>query len=234
MTARHRRFTRLLVALGVVVVAGGAYLSYELGRFQAGYSLLDERRRLAEFELAIAEREATIEQLERQQAILETSREIDRETYARLESELERLQERVQAQEEELAFYRGIVKPSDGVSGLKIQTLEISPTDAERHYRLRLTLVQAVAHNDRVSGSVRLSVAGSTEGEARELSYPEIAAGEAALPLEYEFRYFQTLERELLLPVGFEPDTVTVEVRQTEPGADDALTQRFGWDSIGG
>lgn len=232
MISRHRRFSRLLVAIGAVVLAAGAYLSYELGRYQAGYSLLDERRRSQRFETELAEREARIEELERRQAILETSREIDRETYARVEAELERLQQRIQAQEEELAFYRGIVTPADGVSGLRIQSLEIGAGDSERHYRLRLTLVQAIVHNERVSGSVRLTFAGRLDGEPAELGYADVATGAAAGALGYDFRYFQTLEREVLLPVGFEPDTVTVQAQPQ--GADDPVTQQFGWNEVGG
>lgn len=233
MTTHHRRFARLLAAAAVVVVAAGAYLSYELGRFQAGYSLLDERRRIERYERELAEREARIEELERQQAILETSREIDSETYARVEAELERLQKRIQAQEEELAFYRGIVTPADGVSGLRVQSLELEPSDSERRYRLRLTLVQAIVHEDRVSGGIRLGVGGQLDGESVDLDYAEVAAENPPRALGYDFRYFQTLERELALPVGFEPDTVTVELRPREPSGD-PVTQQFGWDASGG
>lgn len=232
MSSRQHKFTRLLAVLGVAVIAAGAYLSFELGRYQAGYSLLDERRRVEQFEAELAEREARIEALERESAILETSREIDRETYARVESELDRLQQRIQAQEEELAFYRGIVTPEDGVSGLRIQSLEIGAGDSERHHTLRLTLVQAIVHNERVSGSVRLGFGGRLDGEAVELGYDEVAAGAGDPGLGYDFRYFQTLERELALPVGFEPDTVTVEVRPRQPRGE-PITKEFGWEAAG-
>lgn len=233
MSSRQHRFTRLLLVLGVVVIAAGAYLSFELGRYQAGYSLLDERRTVERLEAELAQREARIEALEREKSILETSREIDRETYARVESELDRLQQRIQAQEEELAFYRGIVTPEDGVSGLRIQSLEIVAADSERHHTLRLTLVQAIVHNERVSGSVQLSFSGRLDGEAVELGYGEVAAGGESRALGYDFRYFQTLERELALPVGFEPDTVTVQVRPRQP-RDEPITQEFGWEAAGG
>ncbi len=119
------------------------------------------------------------------------------------------------------------------MAGLRIQSLEITPADAERHHRLRLTLVQAIVHNERVSGRVRLTVAGRLEGETTELGYDEVAPAAARTPLDYDFRYFQTLERELVLPVGFEPDTVTVEARPREPRGD-AVTQQFSWDTLGG
>ncbi len=230
MSARHRR---LIGAVVLAVVGAGAYLCYELGRYQAGYSLLDDRRETARFERELAARQARVEELERRQAILETSREIDRETYARVEQELKRLQQRIQDQEEELAFYRGIVTPEDGVSGLRVQSLELLPAETERRRRFRLVLVQAIVHNERVSGRVALRVTGRLDGEPAELGYEALAAGAEAAPLEYEFRYFQTLERDLTLPVGFEPDTVTVEILPAEPEGE-PITQQFGWEALGG
>lgn len=233
MSMRLRRLSALLAGVVLVILAAGAYLTYELGRYRAGYSVLDERRRTARFERELAARAARIDELERRQAILETSREIDAETYARVEQELERLQARIQAQDEELAFYRGIVTPEDGVSGLKIQTLELVPGDAERHYGVRLILVQAIVHNERLSGSVGLSVAGRLDGEPAEYGYEALSAETETGPLEYDFRYFQTLEPTLALPVGFEPDTVTVEIRPREPRGD-PVTRQFGWEAVGG
>lgn len=234
MSARQRRFTRWLAGIVLAFAAAGAYLSYELGRYHAGYSLLDDRRRTAAYERELTERAARIEELERRQAILETSREIDRETYARVEQELERLQAQVQAQEEELAFYRGIVTPEDGVSGLRIQSFDVEPAaGAEGRVRVRLILVQAIVHNERVSGRVRLSVAGTQGGEAAELDEADLAPGAPEPPLEYEFRYFETLERDLALPVGFEPDTVTVRIEPEEP-AGEPITQEYGWKAAGG
>ena len=62
------------------------------------------------------------------------------------------LQAQIQAQEEELVFYRGIVSPQDGVAGLRIQSLEVLPGDGENRYLLRLLLVQAIVHSRRVAG----------------------------------------------------------------------------------
>ena len=63
-------------------------------------------------------------------AIFETSREIDKETYARIQANLADLQARIQSQEEELMVYRGIVSPQDGAQGLRIQSLAVTPTEA--------------------------------------------------------------------------------------------------------
>ena len=94
----------IVYLVGATLLASGGYLLYELGRFQGGYSFLDQRKERAGAEEALAERDSTIEELRRRLTVLETSREIDQETYAEVEKNLSQLQARIQAQAEELAF----------------------------------------------------------------------------------------------------------------------------------
>ena len=78
----------------LVLIVAGLYLSFELGRYQAAYSQLDAWREAEAYQGEIAARNRTIDDLERQIAILETSGEIDRETYASVEANLAELQAR--------------------------------------------------------------------------------------------------------------------------------------------
>lgn len=224
---------RFLYAAGATLAVAAMYLSYELGRYEAGYSLLDERRQASVLQQEIAERDGLIDELRREQAVHDTSFEIDRATYAQVEESLGQLQAQIQAQEEELVFYRGIVSPGDGVVGLRIQDLEILPDDAEQHHLLRLMLVQAIVHNQRVSGTVRVRVSGSLDDDLAEFDLGELAAGGEPQEIAYAFRYFQSLEQGLVLPVGFEPATVVVEIWPREPRGE-PITRRFDWAAVSG
>lgn len=218
-------------ALGVIVLVAGAYLCFELGRYEAGYSLLDQRHQSENYNERLHKQAAEAEELHRQLAILKTSREIDKETYSQVEATLSDLQSRIQSQEEELAFYRGIVSPQDGVPGLRIQSLEVVPTDKERHYSLRLVLVQAIVHRRRMSGAVKLRFQGSLNGQMVSYGLNDLAAPDSGNDMTYAFRYFQGLESELVLPVGFEPDRIDVEVVPGEARADH-VNQSFEWSAV--
>ena len=222
-----------LVGLVSVLVLGAAYLVFELGRYQAGYSLLDHRTEVERLRRQTAEQAETIDELKRQLAMLETSSEIDRETYAQVKLTLAQLEAKLQAQEEELAFYRGIISPPDGQSGLRVQSVEIAPGNAEQRYVLRIVLMQAIAQNDRAAGVVRLALSGTLYGEPQTLGLEELTGDAQIAELEYDFRYFQGLEQELVLPVGFEPAGLEVEVRPSEPRAE-PLTQTFDWAAVSG
>lgn len=217
----------LIAALVVAVI----YLTFELGRYRAGFAVLDHRRDVAALETRLREEQEASDELKRQLAIAQTSGEIDRETYARVEANLSDLQAKIQAQEEELVFYRGIVSPQDGVAGLRIQGVEALPGDGERRYLLRLVLVQAIVHSRRVSGSVKLQLEGIKDGQTAVFDAAELAVTEAGYDMAYEFRYFQGLETEVALPLGFEPMRINVEIWPNEARAE-RRTASFEWSTV--
>ena len=220
------------VALLLLIVAG-FFLSFELGRYQADYSRLDAWREASALQAEIGLRDGAIDELERRIASLETSGSIDRETYAEVEANLAALEARIQAQEEELVFYRGIVTPGDGVAGLRVQNVEILPGEGEATHTVRLLLVQAIVHNDRVTGSVRLRLRGTLDGQASEFGLETLGTESQATDIPYGFRYFQTLEMGLRLPAGFEPTELEVQVWPRSPRGE-TIMQSFPWPTVTG
>lgn len=231
MAAKHGSSMLPLIVsvVGLVCVAALLYLSYEFGRYQAGFKVLDVRRASAERERLIADQVSQIEVLERQVAILETAREVDRETYAQVEANLEQLEEQIQTQEQQLAFYQGIVSPEDGASGLRIQSFAVEPGDADRAFTIHLMLVQAIVHSQKVAGSVDLGVVGRREGGERvTLDLPALGVRNAAAAARYDFRYFQALDFDVALPAGLIPESVEVEVRPEQPSGS-AIAESYSW-----
>ncbi|HEY9183300.1 MAG TPA: DUF6776 family protein [Gammaproteobacteria bacterium] len=223
----------VLAALAAAVAIGSLYLAFELGRYRSGYSIMDTRRERDDLEQRLKEEQAASDELRRQLAIAETAGEIDRETYSEIKSSLSDLEAKIQAQEEELVFYRGIVSPQDGVPGLRIQSLEVLPGDGEGRYLLRLLLVQAIVHSRRVSGAVKLRLEGIQDGQTTSFDIAELAEPGESYDMAYEFRYFQGLETELSLPAGFEPQRVLVEIWPNEARAE-RINQTFEWPQVAG
>jgi hypothetical protein len=219
----------LIAAIGLLSFALVAWLGYELGRYRAGYALFDVRREAEARDATIAAQADAVEELERQIAILETAREIDREAYANVESTLDVLEQQIVDQQEQLRFYQGIVSPEDGEAGLRIQNFEVISGAAEGSYIVRIILVQAMVHNERVTGSVILTVNGVANGELVALDLSAIADEELINGIPYEFRYFQALDFPLMLPPGFVAESADVDVIQEQP-RDASWTQHFAWE----
>jgi hypothetical protein len=220
-------------AFSSLLVLAALYLTFELGRYRSGYSILDYRRETAGLAERLAEERNASEELRRQLAIVQTASDIDRTTYSQVESTLADLQAQIQTQEEELVFYRGIVSPQDGVAGLRIQSLEVLPSDGEGRFLLRLLLVQAIQHSRRISGAIKLQLEGTQGGQTVTFDVAELAVPGEPYDMDYEFRYFQGVETELALPLAFEPQRVVVEIWPNEARAE-RINQTFDWAAEAG
>ena len=221
----------IFVGAGLTVVAGMLYLAFELGRLQAGYSSLDQRRAQEALQQTIDGQAEEADGLRRQLAVLQTSQEIDRETYNQVETSLADLQRRIQEQEEQIAFYEAIVSPNDGNLGLRVQTLVVSPADIERHFELRLVLVQGIPQERAVSGVVRMNIAGTSGGVPARLGLADLQTDDQSSDIAYSFRYFQGLQREIVLPTDFEPSQINVEIHPQERGAEQIL-HSYDWAAV--
>ncbi|NOR66890.1 MAG: hypothetical protein GQ528_06010 [Woeseiaceae bacterium] len=198
--------------LAVMVVVFG-YLVFEFGRIQANFNVVDAAKERQDYEDRIMDLEEKVISLKEEIAHLETHRDIDREAYKDVEVSLMALQAKIQEQTDAIAFYRGIVSPADGAAGLRVQDLRLTRGQTERTYNVRLVLVQSLQHDRKVSGDVTLSIDGAQGGTATTYSYTQLLPAESSANWRFSFRYFQDFDREIVLPDGFIPEKITIEVR---------------------
>lgn len=222
--------TRVLIAALVLVCA---YLIYEFGRIQANYNIVEAGRERQAFAARIDELGAEIASLKEIIASLETNRDIDRSAYQEVESSLVDLQAKIQEQTNEIAFYRGIVSPDDGKAGLRVQDLRLTRSGAERAFNVRLVLVQSLKHDRTVSGDVGLVVEGVQDGSDVSYPYSQLLGAEAKSQWPFKFRYFQDFDREIILPDGFTPESIKIEVR-SKTRSISSIEERFAWSTSSG
>jgi len=206
------RRTWMVRGLIIALIAIVAYLIFEFGRISAGYNIVDAAADRQGYEERIMALDDEIMALKQEVALLETHREIDREAYKEVEGSLTALQAKIQEQRDAIAFYRGIVSPADGKPGLRVQDFKLTRGKAEREFNLRLVLVQAKQHGRKVSGDVNLSVQGNQDGVETSYTFTQLIPAEADKAWAFSFRYFQDFDRQLVLPDGFTPERIRVEV----------------------
>ena len=216
-----------LVVAGLAVVAGFAWRE---GRASGGYdsTLVERERREAESRVELLERENS--RLNAKVAELEMSRQLDREAYGQIERTLADLQAQLSTQGGDLAFYRSIVSPADGIQGLRIQRFGVRPADGPREFQLALTLIQAMRHESLASGLVQIAVTGLTANRPARHTVGELL-GRPRAQLPFSFRYFQTIEQNVTLPADFEPLEIEVEVRSSKLKS--PVRQNFPWKPAG-
>jgi cell division protein FtsB len=225
-SAKQRNW--LLASVVLILIAVSAYLVFEFGRISAGYDIVDVGRERQAYEDRIMALDDEIVALTQEVAMLETHREIDRAAYKEVEASLTSLQSKIQEQRDAIAFYRGIVSPADGESGLRVQDLKVTRGSAEREFNLRLVLVQAMKHDRKVSGDVALSVQGSQDGVEKVYTLNQLIPAEAESAWPFSFRYFQDFDRQLILPDGFTPERIRVEVR-SKTRSIQSIEESYAW-----
>jgi len=218
---------RAAIAVAIVV---GVYLVFEFGRIQANYNIADAIEEKQGYNSEIDGLENRISVLKQEIALLETHREIDQEAYKVVEADLIDLQRKIQEQRDAIAFYRGIVSPSDGGRGLRVQDFKVTRGKDERQFHMRLVLVQVMQHDRSVKGEVEFSLEGSQDGVATTYSLEELLPTDAKSNWPFAFRYFQDFDRVLILPAGFTPEKINIEVKSRTKSIA-SVKQSFLWQS---
>jgi cytoskeletal protein CcmA (bactofilin family) len=167
------RRLRLVLLACVALVLLLCFGLFELGQRVGGYSSFrsDDRRQALRTEVKQLRLEG--QQLKDTIARLQTSLEVDREAQLRLTATLAESEARIAELNEELEFYRRIVAPPDGQTGLRVQTFEVLGNSVDNGYRLRLLLVQSPQRSGRAQGQVEVSLRGTLDGRGSE---PDAAA----------------------------------------------------------
>ena len=127
------------------------------------------------------------------------------------ESEKER-QDEIASLQADLAFYRRLGGANGSQAPLAVHYLELQPTPSPQVYRIIFTLTQNLRWAAVISGRVQLGLDGIHNGVAAHLTEEQLLA-DSAEPLDFQFKYFQQLERLITLPEGFEPTQLTVRLR---------------------
>lgn len=221
---------RRAAMLGASIVLGCAclYGVFELGRYVAGYNVVDAVRDawLSNRRIAVLEKQNASERV--QIAADEIARRVDREGYAQLERNLADMQGQIARLNQSLAFYRGLVQP-DSLVKAKVQQMQIVPAAGTNRYELKFTLMQVGKPTGRVSGRIELTLLGRRAGQDRSLAFAQVSP-ERPASLSYSFRDFQNFDEALRLPRGFAPERIAVVLRD---GGGREYRQAFLWRTRG-
>ncbi len=202
------------------------WLGHRQGQLKAGHDAAASAQERRALEAEVTRLESETSRLNAQVAELEMARRLDREAYGQVERTLGDLQSRIARQGDDLAFYRSIVSPDDGVQGLRIQRFAVRPGTQQREFVIEVTLIQAMRQDSNVSGLVQVVVQGMEGARPAKYSIGQLL-GRADAQLPFSFRYFQTIQKAVTLPDDFQPFEVEVSVRSkrlTSP-----LRKSFPW-----
>jgi hypothetical protein len=144
------------------------------------------------------------------------------------DSERER-QNEIASLQADLAFYRRLGGANGSQAPLAVHYLELQPTQAPRVYRIIFTLTQNLRWAAVISGRIHLGVDGIKNGVAQHLTEEQLLA-ESTEPLDFQFKYFQQLERLITLPEDFAANRLTIRLKSGSLRT--PVEKSMQWDSL--
>lgn len=207
----HRPWRNLLLTLAGLIVAviltgAGVYYGYSRGTNEN----IDVRIERDQLSASVNSLETELETLQQDFVNLQQASLLDRQAVIEVQDMLVGLREINAQLEEDVLFYRQIMSPENDESGLAIGQLDLSATEEENRIRYHIELKQLANNENVISGYANVNILGMQEGS--EVSFPlrSIAVDENQLDIRLQFRYFQNIEGELIIPENFVPETVQI------------------------
>src|SRR5450631_3283202 len=153
--APKRRAT--LWTLAGLLIAGILYAAFELGRYDAGFRVVDSVRGALSANARIRGLEAENEKQRTQLEAADVARRVDREGYKQVERSLGDMQSQIARLNQDLSFYRGLVQP-DSIIHVKVQQMQIVPETTPGQYRLKFVLMQTGKPDSVVAGNAGITI----------------------------------------------------------------------------
>ena len=221
-------FRFLVRTLMLVLVAGLVYASHWYGKTQAlSYQAqaLEERD---QFEAALQELQLEGETLRQEVANLRLGSQVDQAASEEVRNEVITLKATIAELEEDISFYRGLMSPSAESKGLTIGSLNVISTGVARHFNYKLVLQQLTSNHQLLTGTVTFTIVGRQGDLPMRLSLKDVSASINDVDIRLGFKYFQNVEGELVLPEGFEPNSIEI-VAKVRGSSSAAIEKKFGW-----
>jgi hypothetical protein len=230
LVVRRHAPIRRVVLFAVVALFGvfALYVIYELGRYNAGYDRLAVAQERTEKDVEIEHLEKTNHELRTKLAELDTIRVGRAREQAEVARTIGELESQVARESQELAFYRGVVTQGAAELGVKIGQVRISAGGRPGQFTLHLALVRSGRADNVVTGSLDLIVdSGTGEGSDTPLDFSTLTQGKQH-ELPFNFRFYQNFDQVIVIPAGFKPEHLAVEVHSSRKDIA-PLVQTFLW-----
>lgn len=212
MIVPHRPRARAAIGLVVLAWLASLWLAWDLTRRFAVPNLEQTRLELDSARAELAELQQRIERLRQRNAVAKRSDDVSRAANQALQETLAQRDEEIAALRADTEFYERLVGGSAQRQGLAVHSLSLAPV-GDGAWRYTLTLTQNLKKASVSKGDVTLRVDGVRDGKLSSLGWDELMQSTQATPQDFSFRYFQQLEGSLMLPDGFTPHRVRVQLQ---------------------
>ena len=205
----------VVLAWGLSLAAAWYFATRIAAPPSTGASAIDGRKFASQNEELLELRQRT--------TTLRRSDQISRNANIELQATLAEREEEISGLRADVAFYERLVGSTGQRRGLNAHEIVFAP-EAAGTWHYNVTLTQNLNRGAISKGSMRFAVEGVRAGKLASIKWDELLQKPGAPGQPFSFRYFQQLEGSVMLPAGFTPQRVRV---QLNGGGD----QVFDWNA---
>lgn len=214
------------ITIPVIIIFLGIFY---FARYYIADELIDANHQVETLEKDLRATQDKLAELTARATVTEREVDVVRHANALLRASERVRQDEIASLEADLAFYRRLGGASGSQAPLAVHYLELQKTPSPRVYRIIFTLTQNLRWAAVISGRIQLEVDGIQDGVARQLSTDQLLP-DSTEPLNFNFKYFQQLERLVTLPEGFEPNRLSVKLKSASLAR--TVEQSMQWQSL--
>ncbi len=192
--------------LGVVALAGVAWLAYRQGQQHAGYPVNASEAKIEALQARIGELREECDQQRELVARYQRASQIDRAAVKEVREALRVAQEEQAKLRKQVTVLNSLI--SGKVTALEISAVKLVRQGESREYAFSFLVSKRDKGGERVSGRLKLRLSGLLDGKAVVLDEKRLGIAQG---LKMGFKHFQRFDGKLKLPEGFIPRELVIQ-----------------------
>ncbi|ODS24674.1 hypothetical protein AB835_02025 [Candidatus Endobugula sertula] len=214
----------LFIVIVVLLVVGSYYSGFYRGSSTEKAAIV-ERDQLRN---SYAEKIVRIEELEQQVANLALGSQVDRKATEQVRARVVELKNQIAELERDNTFYRDLMRPDNEDTGISVGVPTITSVKVDNTYEYKMVVKQLDANRLKVRGYLEFDLVGKNGEKDRRISLQEVSDNIDSGRIKLNFRYFQRIEGQMVLPQDFTPDRIELKVVLVRPKKT-LIEKKFKW-----
>ncbi|TBU76849.1 hypothetical protein DNK06_16300 [Pseudomonas daroniae] len=212
----HER--RLRVALILLLMAVPS--TFYLGSWWQARAMQEQDVKAQAMQARLDEQSRELDELRQRMAVLSSGEQLAQQSNEQSRLTIKLLEEQIFKQQQELAFYKGVLAPDSRADGVLIRTFDIHPTEEAGVFRFKIMLSRVGKDDKPMQGRLHVQVEGRQVGKAASLQLSQLSSdlpsGSTEQSIPFAFKHLQAIPEggrlgELRLPEGFEPQQIRIK-----------------------
>tara|TARA_B100000767_G_scaffold214006_1_gene201434 strand:+ start:1592 stop:2317 length:726 start_codon:yes stop_codon:yes gene_type:complete len=227
LTAYNTFRVALLIAIMLLMVAVGFYLSYRIGLAESDRLIIQN----ADLSQLVTELEQDVALARQRSVSSDKAAEIARMANEEVRLSLLTYGQEITDLEADIAFYRGLMAPDELAIGLAIHDFYLSYDADTDFYHYTAILTQSATKHSVLKGSVMMELLVQGPHGVERIAFSDLPGVTDSMPARLRFRFFQRMQGQFKLPQELQPVSIVISA-ETSTKKSQKVTRSFQWQAL--